>query len=257
MPDRRYDRQRTRGNRARYNFLIEIPKVLDGPAATPDDQHFTARQTKIIRPPHAFNRPRDFDLRSFSLHPHRIKHRLHPWRAPRQDIQHVLQSRARLGGHDAHHAREKRQRFFAFRIKQSLFLQTPLELLELRLQVPRPGTLDLPHNHLQLPARLVDACLSKHPHLRAIHQGRRTLASRCGKHHALNLRTLILERKIPMTAALFLEIRDLALDPQLANLALENKLHPPQKLRHRQGGIRDRLGTRKQIHAQICQPHGK
>ena len=60
-----------------------------------------------------------------------------------------------------------------------------------------------------------------------------------------------------MPAALFLEIRDLALNPQLANLALENQLHPPQKLRHRQGGISDRLGTRKQIHARICQPHGK
>ena len=43
MPDRRNDRQRTRGNRARYNFFIEIPQVLDGPAATPDDQHLAAR----------------------------------------------------------------------------------------------------------------------------------------------------------------------------------------------------------------------
>jgi hypothetical protein len=60
-----------------------------------------------------------------------------------------------------------------------------------------------------------------------------------------------------MPASLFLEIRDLTLDPQLANLALENQLHTPQKLRYRQGGIRNRLGTRKQIHARICQPDGK
>ena len=48
-----------------------------------------------------------------------------------------------------------------------------------------------------------------------------------------------------------------ALDPQLADLTLEQQFHPPQQLRHREGRIRRRLGTRKQIHARICQPHEK
>ena len=60
-----------------------------------------------------------------------------------------------------------------------------------------------------------------------------------------------------MSATLLLEIRDLTLNPQLADPTLEHQLHAAQKLRHRQGGIRSMFGLGKQIHARICHPHGK
>ena len=47
-----------------------------------------------------------------------------------------------------------------------------------------------------------------------------------------DLRRIVFQGKIPVTATLFPKVRDFALDPQPAHFRLDRALHLPDKLRH-------------------------
>ncbi len=126
MPHRRDDRDFRSRDRAGYDLLVEAPEILQRSAAAPHDEHIAARISVALRRVELFDGPRDFPLGPPPLHPHREKHRLHPRRAPLEDIEDVLDRRARRRGHNSDDARENGQFLFPIRIEKPLGVEFSL-----------------------------------------------------------------------------------------------------------------------------------
>ncbi len=123
VTDTGHDRQQGIEHCLRDGLLVEGPQVLDGAAATRDDQHvdFGARVRRAYR-------PCDFRGGSVALDRRRIQDHACGGPAAAQCGQDVVQGRGPRGGHDADGARIQRQRALAR-------LGEPAGSLELRFQL--------------------------------------------------------------------------------------------------------------------------
>ena len=115
-------------------------------------------------------------------------------------------------------------------IEEALGLKLALERLEPGLEFADAGALDPLDDDLELAAGFVDAGLGEDADFHAVLHHLRARPFACTEHAALDLRAIVLEREIPVAAGLFLQVRDLAFDPELAELDLQQVLHPPHQL---------------------------
>ena len=232
VPHRRNHRQLHRRDRARDDFFVEAPQILETAATTAHHHRVRPWQTVFLGAIQHPQRLRDLMLRAAALHTHRIDQHTHPRRATRQNVQHVANRRARWRRHQCHHIRETRNRLLPRRIKQTLGMQLALQRLKTRLQAALPARLHLPHDHLILPTRLIHRKLAQKLHLHAIRETCRHARGRSAKQHAGKLRTRILQREVLMSGGLQTVIADFSLHPNAANAALQHLANLAGELRH-------------------------
>jgi hypothetical protein len=223
------DRNRACAQRARDRLLVEGPQVLDRAAAAHQQQHvaFGARA-----------RPRqhggDALARASTLNRHRIDDDRHRGVATRERRQHVAQRRGGARGDDADGARMLRQRPLQPLVEEPFGVEAVLEAqeaLEERPQARRPHGFD---GELKSPARLVEgdegACFDLHALAQLRPEQRRPAA----EHHAVDLRTAVLEREVAVARRRAVEVGELARHPGERKAALERVAHAAQQLRHGQ-----------------------
>ena len=151
VADRRDDRHRRGGDRARDDFLVERPEVLDRPAAASDDDDVDARHAADGAQP-----ARDLAGRAFALHARRADHEVRVRVAPPQHLDDVADRGAVERGDDADLARQRRQRPLARGVEQPFGLQPLLQLIEGELQRAEALRLQVLADELIFAFRLVD-----------------------------------------------------------------------------------------------------
>ena len=151
VPHRGDDGDGTCRQRARHDFFIERPEVLQRSAAAGHDQ-----DVQILPRPQPPECGGDLPRRAGPLDRHRVDQNLQPGKPPPDDRQHVADHGTRRGGDDADLSREKRERPLAAVAEESLCLQLGLELLEGELEGADPLGLHELGGDLVIPPPLVD-----------------------------------------------------------------------------------------------------
>src|SRR5207245_3846622 len=153
--------------------------------------------------------------------------------------------RARRRGHDADAAGEPRQRPLAGRVEEALLLELLLQLLEGLLERALAERLEHLHRELVLAAGRVDAEAAADHDLHAVLGAEADEARGRLPHHGPDLRLVVLEGEIPVAGRREAEVADLALDPHVEEIGLEDALDALGQLGDGEGAARqDRKSTR-------------
>ena len=106
-------------------------------------------------------------------------------------------------------------------VEQPFGLQPLLQLLEGELQRAEPVRLEVLADELILALRLVDAEPAARDDVQAVLRLELQVADRRAEHHRLDLRAAVLEREVHVPGVPDAAVRDLALDPDVAEAGLE------------------------------------
>ena len=214
MPDRRYHRHGGGRYRARYDFFVESPQILQGAAAAAHDDHIGPRSVAKVAQS-ICNLPRGI----LPLHRHREQPHMQPAKAAFQDPQHVRDHRPRWGCHETDPPRQRRQAALALLVEQPLCGQARLQLLEPLLQRPGPERFQGIHIELVRAPLLVNADASAGNDCLAVARLRPQVQGILAKADAGNFRLLVLQREVPMAAAGVRSVGHLALNPDIREIA--------------------------------------
>ena len=197
MAHRAHHRNRRMENRARHDFFVEFPKILDAPAAAREHDHVD-RFPERTRRGELVECRRDFRRGAAALHAHRADEHLDIWRPPPEHVEHVANRRAarRCDNPDAFW--KSRQRPLARGIEEAFCLEFSLQGFEFRLEQAGAARLQNLDAELVLPARFEDGDASVDLDLRAIGDGRRPHRQSIPEDDARDRGPLIFQREILM-----------------------------------------------------------
>ena len=134
-------------------------------------------------------------------------------------------------GDDSDAARKARQRPFALGAEQPLGGQLLLELLEGQLQRAQALRLEQFHQQLVFAARFVNVDAAARQHRQAVLRLELPVAVRGAEGHALHLRVALLEGEIVVAAGGQLQPGDLARNPDVRKLRVEQPREWPRSAR--------------------------
>ena len=216
MPDARDHRHRRRHDCARQDFFVERPEILQGAAAARDDDHVDGLDAR-----HLADRMGHFASRAFALHARRRNHQVRIRIAPAQHPNHVAQ-RGAVDRRDQPDAPgQGGERPLARGIEQAFGRQSLLQLFERLLQRAESFRLHVLAEDLILALGVVHADLPARHDLEAVFRLELEIADRRAEHDRLDLRRAILEREVHVPGVPDPRVRNLALDPHVLQLVLE------------------------------------
>ena len=181
-------------------FAVEAPEVLDAAAATHQQQTVMPLAVRLSQ---------RFDQRfagSRSLHIGRIQRQLCDRPAFLNGGDHILQGRPLLCGDDGDIARVSRDRLLVRIIEPAFIEQFFLQLFIAQVEIPDAVFPDRRHIALHAALLFIHRDRSLDDHLHAVLDRRLTAGSIRRKHHAGQTCLLILQGKIPVPAAMLLQI---------------------------------------------------
>jgi hypothetical protein len=202
--------------------------ILDRSAAAPHDDHVDARHLAQ----HA-DGGGDVGRRVFALDARRPDQHARVRRPAPQHFQDVAQRRAVERGHDPDPPRQGGQRALSLRIEQPFGLQPLLQLLERQLQRAQAVRLHVLADDLVFTFRLVDAETAARDDVQTVFGLEAQIAHRRPEHDGLDLRAAILQREIHVPGIPHLAVRDLPLEPDLAELRLDQRADAGRQLADR------------------------
>src|SRR5690606_21101753 len=168
-------------------------------------------------------RARDLVRGAVALDARRVDQHRDRRKAALQRRQHVANRRAGRRRDDADALRHARQRALALRIEQPLGLELALQRLEAASQQPFAGFLDLVDDELELAAGFVKADPRADDDLLAVLEREAEVARGLTEHRAAYLRVRVLQRPVEMPRRRPGQVRNLALDPDRAEAALDKE----------------------------------
>ena len=202
------DRQHRLEHRARDDFLVERPQILERATAAADDQNIDARV-------HVRGADRRGNLArgAGALHGRRIQDHGHRRKAARQRRQHVAQCRCMPRRDDADPPRKWRQAALARRFEQPRGCERCLHLHEPLVQRSEPREAYRLDAELQFAARVVDRRHGAHFDGEPFAKREREPLRLVAEEHAADLRARVLQGEIEMAGCGSRAPRDLAADP--------------------------------------------
>ena len=208
------------GNRAAVNgvghdFFVERPKVLQGTAATGEDQY-------VAFPPLVgdVEGPRDGRRRFRPLHRDRIDQHRDAGEAPLQYREDIPDGGAAGGGNDPDPVRYYRERFFVGGVEKPLVRQFFLQYLEGPAQGAFARLLQMLDDELEVPPGKIEAGAGMGQDLHAVFRREGQPHPLHPKQGAPNLTVFVLEGEIDMPGARARQVGDLSPDPYGGEIGL-------------------------------------
>jgi hypothetical protein len=233
VADRRDHGNRRRGNRARHDFAVERPEVLDRSAAAADDDDVDAF--------HAADRPqplRDFGGGALALDARRPDDQMGVGISATEHFDDVLHRRAVERGDDADLARKRGQRTLPRCIEQSFGFEPFLQLLEGELASAEPLRLEMLADQLILAFRLVHGHFAARDDPQTVHGFELQITERRSEDDTSDLCRSILQREVQMARVPDAAVGQLALHPHFEQFRLEQIADADSELRHAQDPAR-------------------
>ena len=141
--------------------------------------------------------------------------------SPPQHLDDVANRRAVERRDDADLARERRERPLPRRVEQPFRLQLLFQLLEGELQRAEAVRLEMLADQLIFALRLVDGYAAARDDAQSVGRLEFEVAQRRPENHRADLRGAVLEREIQVAGVPHAAVRELAFDPHLEELGLE------------------------------------
>jgi len=212
-------------NGAGNHFLVERPKVFERSATArkDDNVNFAARlffggQAEVSK------RAGDFFRRFLALYAHGIENQMDVFKAPLDHGDHVGDNRASRRCDQSDALRQCGNRPFSGCVKEPFFSELGLEMLKRQLQRPEPGRFEMLHDHLILAAHFVDREMPTRHDAESVSGFDLGKSKRASEDDGPQLSARVFEREVDVSRGRRFEIRNLALDPYVAELALQHVL---------------------------------
>ena len=176
--------------------------------------------------------------RRVALHGDREEQHVEAGVAAADDVEEVANHRAGGRGDDADGARKCGQRPLAGGVEEAFGLEPLLELFEGQLQRAGADRLHGFGHQLHLAALLVDADPAAHQHVQAVLGAKAQQHGLAAEEHDGQLRVGVFEREVDVAGGRGAVVGDLALDPDVAVLLLDQLANLADQLAHRPDAAR-------------------
>lgn len=237
----RNHRENAAGDGAGDDFFVERPEIFNAASSATNDEKIDGRVfLKLI------DGGSDFLGGAFALDFDGQQIKPHPGGATGEDGEHILQSSAGGGGHEADGLGKAWEGPFACGIEETFGVENAFESLEACLQRPLPLGLDALHDELILAAGFVNGDFAFNQHSHAVFDF--LAGGGAGKPDAGELGAFVFESKIMMARGLATMIGDFATDGDFADAFFQETANPAGEFTD---GKDLRFGGKKFVHAKV------